>query len=112
MVKSVWQMTGCEHQFVPGPLCFQPEMLSLLGCEPHEGSCVIKSYTLVRLWTVRPDDVESVNLVPAPATFNVLCHSVLISLAKAETPFIRFAMEIRNPETLVSCYLFLLTRTV
>ena len=64
------------------------------------------------LWTVRPDDVESVNPVPAPATFNVLCHSVLISLAKAETPFIRFAMEIRNPEILVSCYLFLLTRTV
>ena len=47
MVKSVWQMAGCEHQFVPGPLCVQPEMLSLLGCEPREGSCVIKSYTLV-----------------------------------------------------------------
>ena len=64
------------------------------------------------LWTVRPDDVESVNPVQAPATFNVLCHSVLISLAKAETRFIRFALEIRNPEMLVSCYLFLLTRAV
>ena len=47
MVKSVWQTTGCEHQFVPGPLCVQPEMLSLLGCEPHEGSCVITSCTVV-----------------------------------------------------------------
>ena len=47
MVKSVWQMTGCEHQFVPGPLCVQPEMLSLLGCEPREGSCVITSCTVV-----------------------------------------------------------------
>ena len=64
------------------------------------------------LWTVGPDDVESVIPVPAPATFNALCHSVLISLTKAETPFIRFALKIRNPETLVSCYLFLLTRAV
>ena len=47
MVKSVWQTTGCEHQFVPRPLCVQPEMLSLLGCEPHEGSCVITSCTVV-----------------------------------------------------------------
>ena len=47
MLKSVWQTTGCEHQFLPGPLGVQPEMLSLLGCEHHEGSCVIKSYTLV-----------------------------------------------------------------
>ena len=47
MLKSVWQMTDCEHQFLPGPLGVQPEMLSLLGCEPREGSCVIKSYTLV-----------------------------------------------------------------
>ena len=47
MVKSVWQMRGWEQQFVPGPLCVQPEMLSLLGCEPHEGSCVIKSCTVV-----------------------------------------------------------------
>ena len=43
MLKSVWQTTGCEHQFLPGPLGVQPEMLSLLGCEPR----VIKSYTLV-----------------------------------------------------------------
>ena len=54
------------------------------------------------LWTVGPDDVESVNQAPAPANFNVLCHSVLISLAKAETPFIRFALKIRNPEILLS----------
>ena len=47
MVKSVWQTTSCEQQFLPGPLCVQPEMLSLLGCEPHEGSCVIKSCTVV-----------------------------------------------------------------
>ena len=47
MVTSVWQTTGCEHQFVPGPLCVQPEMLSLLDCEPREGSCVITSCTLV-----------------------------------------------------------------
>lgn len=47
MLKSVWQMTDCEHQFLPGPLGVQPETLSLLGCEPREGSCVIKSYTLV-----------------------------------------------------------------
>ena len=64
------------------------------------------------LWTVGPDDVESLNPAAAPATSNVLCHSVLISLAKAETPFIRFALEIRNPDILVSCYLFLLTRAV
>ena len=59
-----------------------------------------------------PEDVESDNPAPDPATFNVLCHSVLISLAKAETPFIRFALEIRNPEILVSYYLFLLTSAV
>ena len=47
MVKSVWQTTGCEHQFVPGPLCVQPEMLSLLGCEPRECSCDITSCTVV-----------------------------------------------------------------
>ena len=47
MVNSVWQTTGYEHQFVPGPLCVQPEMLSLLGCEAHEGSCVITSCTVV-----------------------------------------------------------------
>ena len=47
MLKSVWQTTGCEKQFLPGLLGVQPEMLSLLGCEPREGSCVIKSYTLV-----------------------------------------------------------------
>ena len=46
-LKSVWQMTDCEHKFLPGPLGVQPEMLSLLGCEPRECSCVIKSYTLV-----------------------------------------------------------------
>ena len=58
-----------------------------------------------------PDNVESVNPAPAAATFNVLCHSVLI-LAKAETPLIRFALEIRNPEILGNCYLFLLTGAV
>ena len=47
MLKSVWQMTACEQQFVPGSLCVQPEMLSLLGSEPHEGSCVIKSHSVV-----------------------------------------------------------------
>ena len=47
MLKSVCQTTGCEKQFLPGLLGVQPEMLSLLGCEPREGSCVIKSYTLV-----------------------------------------------------------------
>ena len=36
-----------DHQFVPGPLCVQLEMLSLLGCEPHEGSCVITSCAVV-----------------------------------------------------------------
>ena len=64
------------------------------------------------VWTVGPDYVESVNPAPASANFNVLCHNVLISLAKAETPFIRFALEIRNPEILGSCYLFLLTGAV
>ena len=59
-----------------------------------------------------PDNVESVNPASAPDNFNVLCHSVLISLAKAEAPLIRFALEIRNPENLGSCYLFLLTGTV
>ena len=58
------------------------------------------------------DDIESVNPAPAPATFNVLCHSVLIFLAKAETPLIRFALGIRNPEILGSCYLILLTGAV
>ena len=47
MLKSVWQTISCEQQFVPGPLCVQPEMLSLLDCEPHEDSCVTKSYTVV-----------------------------------------------------------------
>ena len=47
MVKSVWQTKGYEHQFVPEPLCVQPEMLSLLGCEAHEGSSVITSCTVV-----------------------------------------------------------------
>ena len=61
------------------------------------------------VWTVGPDDVESVNPAPAPANFNVLCHSVFIYLAKVETPLIRFALEIRNPEILGSCCLFLLT---
>ena len=64
------------------------------------------------LWTVGPHEVDSVNPAPALATFNILCHSVLISLAKAETSFIRFALEIRNPVILVSTYLFLLTRAV
>ena len=47
MLKSVWQTTSCGQQFVPGPLCVQPEMLSLLGCEAHEGSCVITSCSVV-----------------------------------------------------------------
>ena len=64
------------------------------------------------VWTVGPDDVESVNPAPAPASFNVLSHRVLISLARAETPLIRFSLEIRNPEILGSCYLFLLTGAV
>ena len=64
------------------------------------------------VWTVGPDDVESVNLAPSPATFIVLGHSVLISLDKAETPLIRSALEIRNPEILGSCCLFLLTGAV
>ena len=38
MLKSERQTTSCGQQFVPGPLCVQPEMLSLLGCEPREGS--------------------------------------------------------------------------
>ena len=59
-----------------------------------------------------PDDAESVNPSPAPATFNILCHSVLIFLAKAETPLITFALGIKNPEILGSCYLFLLTGAV
>ena len=58
------------------------------------------------------DDVVSVNPAPAPANFSVLCHSVLISLAKAETPLIRFALEIGNPEILGNCYLFILTGAV
>ena len=59
-----------------------------------------------------PDDIESVNPAPGLATFYVLCHNVLISLAKAEIPLIRFALEIRNPEILGSCYPFLLTGAV
>ena len=114
MVKSVWQTTGFEHQFVPGPLCVQPEMLSLLGCEPREGICVIIYCTVIMCvdsgqWT---DDVESVNPAPDPVNFSVLSHSVLIFLAKADTPLIRFALEIRNPEILGSCFLFLLTGAV
>ena len=46
MLKSMWQTTGCEQQFLPGPLCVQPEMLILLSYEPLEGSCVIKSCTV------------------------------------------------------------------
>ena len=55
------------------------------------------------VWIVGPDNVEFVNPAPAPANFNVLCHSILISLAKAETPLIRFALEFRNTENLGSC---------
>ena len=57
-------------------------------------------------------EFSSVNPAAAPTTFNVLCHSVLISLAKAENPLIRFALEIRNPEILGSCYHFLPTGAV
>ena len=66
----------------------------------------------LRVWTVGPDDVESGNPAPASAKFNILCHSVLISLAKADTPLIRFALESRNPEILGSCNLFPLTGAV
>ena len=59
------------------------------------------------VWTVGPDYVVSVN--PAPVHANL---SVLISLAKVETPLIRFALEIRNPENLGSCYLYILTGVV
>ena len=48
----------------------------------------------------------------SPCLLNVLCHRVLVSLAKAETPLIRFALEIRNPDILESSCLFLLTRAV
>ena len=36
----------------------------------------------------------------------------MVSMAKAETPLIRFALEIRNPEILEHCSLFLLTGAV
>ena len=49
---------------------------------------------------------------PDPSYFSVLCHRVLVSLAKPETPLIRFALETRNPDILGSSCLFLLTRAV
>ena len=52
----------------------------------------------------------SAQLQPLPTL--VSCVRVLVSLAKAETPIIRFPLEIRNPEILGSCYLLLLTRAV
>ena len=55
---------------------------------------------------------HTVSQAPAPAYFSVLCHRVLVSLAKAETTLIRFALENRNPEILGSCCLFLRTRAV
>lgn len=73
MVKSVWQMTGCEHQLVPGPLCVQPELLSLLGCEPleaqcaPEGSCVAHSlHCGYGCGTVGPDCVAPLSSQPQP----------------------------------------------
>ena len=55
---------------------------------------------------------HTVSPAPAHAFFSVLWHRVLVSLSKAETPLIRFALEIRNPEILGSCCLFLLTSAV
>ena len=52
----------------------------------------------------------SAQLQPLPTLVSFV--TVLVSLAKAETPLIRFALEIRNPEILGSCCLFLLTRAV
>ena len=40
----------------------------------------------------------------SPSLLSVLCHRVLVSLAKAETSLINFAFEIRNPEILGRCY--------
>ena len=51
---------------------------------------------------------HTVSPAPAPPYYSVLCHKILVSLAKAETPLIRFALEIRNPEILGNCCLFLL----
>ena len=55
---------------------------------------------------------HTVSPAPVPACFSVLCHRVLVSLAKDETPLIWFGLEIRNPEFLESSCLFILTRAV
>ena len=54
---------------------------------------------------------HTVSQAPAPAYF-ILVSSRPGLLAKAETPLIRFALEIRNPEILGSCCLFFLTKAV
>ena len=85
---------------------------SCLAVSPMKAAVSSHPVLWLWVWTVGPDNVESVNPASAPDNFNVLCHSVLISLAKAEAPLIRFALEIRNPENLGSCYLFLLRGAV
>ena len=55
---------------------------------------------------------HNVSPAPAHAYFSVLCHRLLVYLAKAETPLIWFALEIRNPVILGSCCQFFLTRAV
>ena len=112
MVKSVWQTTGCEHQFAPGPPFVQPEIRAFWAVSPVKAEVSSHPVLWLSVCTVVPDDVESVNPDRAHANFNVLCHSVLMSFAKTETPLVRFALEIRNPEILGSCYLFLLTGAV
>ena len=83
-----------------------------LAVSPVKAAVLSHPVLWLWVWTVGSDDAESVNPAPGLATFYVLCHSVLIYLAKAETPLIRFALEIRNPEILGICYLFLLIGAV
>ena len=77
------------------------------GIRHHTHSICVITYTWLMISHPMYVWNHTVSPAPAPAYFSVLCHRVLVSVAKAETPLIRFALEIRNPEILGSCCLFL-----
>ena len=114
---SHWIYDKTPPMFMPSYSVYMPshvvyEWQSNQGIRHHTHRiCVITPTWLMishpmHIWN------HTVSPAPGPAYFSVLWHRVLVSLAKAETPLIRFALEIRNPGILGSCCLFLLTRAV